>query len=36
MRVAGIPLAYSSVQDVQKVLGRLVTESPLPALSVEM
>lgn len=36
MRVAGISLAYSSVQDVQKVLGRLVTESPLPTLPVEM
>lgn len=36
MRVAGIPLAYSSVQDVQKVLGRLVTEVPPPqTLSVE-
>lgn len=36
MRVAGISLAYGSVQDVQKVLGRLVTESPFPTLSLEM
>lgn len=29
MRVAGIPLAYSNIEDVQKVLGRQVTD-PFP------
>lgn len=36
MRVAGIPLAYSSVQDVQKVLGRLVTNTPFPTVCRDM
>lgn len=30
MRVAGIPLAYNSIEDVQKVLGRRVTDTPFP------
>lgn len=30
MRVAGIPLAYKSIEDVRKVLDRRVTDTPFP------